>query len=756
MGWLNQWRRRRDRRAKNFRPTLAGLETRVVPAGIASNFVNHGGAVLAQPQVELVFDGQAWNSNAGTQTQVQDFATSLLGSSFMDVLAQYGVGHGQVAGSVVLPDALGSTVTPLQIQDTLSRDIANGTIPQPGPNTVLFVLTPPNVSVKDNPFAPATFLGYHSSLFDNQGNQDAYAVVPYPGGNNPQAPGLNAFQSLTDTFSHELAEAATDPYVDANGNPSGWDDYGYARGDIFAGEIADLAENAPAVYLANDAVTQLWSNQADAVVAPAGATRTPGAGTVPAPTPAALTVTPPSLSAQAGTAFQGTVATVGGTDATAANLANLSATIDWGDGSGVDTTATVTTDAAGHVIVQGTHTYGSAGHDKVTVTVTDGTDQATASSQGLADVAAPVASGGLTATGVNVTAVTGQPFVATVATVSDPGAGRHDLVAKIDWGDGSWPSLVRLQGPDASGNFSVLGLHDYNAARSYTITVTVSDRATGDQATATATADVADHGPLSVTGQRIDATAGTSFTGTIATVTDPGASADGMKATVDWGDGSAPDTTATVTADGNGNLVVQGTHTYAGVGNYRVTVTVTDAAGNRDQAVSLADVDPAPVAPGIRVKAVDLKATAGQAFTDGIAAVYLPGAAAGDLTVRVNWGDGTTDGNAQLVPFGTQGLFVVNGTHTYAGAGHFTITVTVTGPATGATGSSSSTAFVAAAPTTPGTPTTTTTTATTGTPTDTTTPTTTDLGTPPTTPTPGSAGTIHHHGGRHHPSRRRA
>jgi hypothetical protein len=816
MGWFSEWLQRRKRRNSNqnkqvrtFRPDLRELETRVVPAAVGGNFINHGGPVLGAPKVELVFLGDAWTSNGTLQSEVQSFAQNLVKSSFMTVLNQYGVSAGSVDRSVVLPASLGGGISTNQLQNILTQDINNGTLPAPDANTVFFVLTPPNVTVYDNPFQAPNFLGYHSSLFDRAGSQVAYAVVPYPGGTNPSDPGLTAFQSLTDTFSHELAEAATDPYVNAQGYPSGWDDYSYAPGDIYDGEVGDIAESAPVVYLNGDAVTQLWSNAAGSVVAPAGATTSPTSGTpaldvsVPGitiqggtafggtvatltgtdanatatinwgdgtsdnpdttpgsittdasgnvvvqgthtyttagsftitvtvtdgsntasgsgtatvttpPTPVALSLTHETITAQAGSEFSGTVAEVGGTDATSASL---SATIDWGDGTAMTpdtTTGTVTTDANGNVIVQGTHTYQNPGQYSVKVTVTDGSDSATTTSH--ATVTGSTTSGSLTVTGASVAAVTGQPFLATVATVSDPGGSRHDLVAEIDWGDGSRPEWVLLDGPDAQGNFDVAGFHRYGTAGNYTVTVTVFDRDTGASATGTATANVEDSGSLSVTASRIETTAGTSFSGTVATVSGVAAT-DTLTATIDWGDGSALDTTATVTTDSNGNLVVQGTHTYANVGNYRITVTVDDATTkNRDQDSTLADVDRAVTTDNIHVASVNLAATAGASFQDGIAAVYAPGIPASNLSVSINWGDSTTDStasaskNVQLVPFGTHGVYIVVGSHSYANPGSYTITVTVTDTATSTSVSSTSTATVTATgtTTTPTTPTTT-------------------------------------------------
>ena len=486
-------------------------------------------------------------------------------------------------------------------------------------------------------------------------------MIAYPGGPNPQAPGLDTFQSLTETTSHELAEAVTDPYVNAQGNPSGWDDYSFTPGDAGEGEIADIADGlgAPPAYLTDNgmtyAVSELWSNQAGAAVAPGTST----------------TATPPT------------------------------------------TTPTTTP--------------------------------------------SPTMTSTLTVTGDDVTAQAGQLFQVTVATVSNPGD-AGPLVARIDWGDGSWPSLVRLQGPDAQGNFTVAGWHDYHGAGSYTINVTVLDLRSGAEGSATATADVSAANSVSVTGQRIEATAGQSFTGTVARVSDPNASASNLTATIDWGDGSAanPDVTAgTVTTDGNGHLIVQGTHTYAKVGNYPVTVTVTDGTtGAQGKALSVADVDPAPSLP---VAGVNVAAAPGQSFTDVIGVVEAHGASASDLSVTVNWGDGTTDStgggnsNVQVVPFGMGGRFVIVGTHTYASAGQDTISFTVTDSANGLTGSGSSTATVTAPATTTATP---------ADPTPTTDP------TPLTTPTVPPVVTLpvtmtghrHHHApavSRHHASRRR-
>jgi hypothetical protein len=709
MGWLGRWLRqrwqrngRKGTRLRKVCPLLNELETRVVPAVTASDFIDHGGPVLDHVQLEVVYLGSAWNSSAlqPTVKQIDTFMQYLVASPFMSTLAQYGVSPGQATDSVVVPDALASNVTPNQIQMLLDQHIADGALAPADSNRLYVVFTPPNVTVSDNPRLPVDFLGYHSSLLDNQNHQDAFAVIPYPGGSNPQDASLNPFASLTDTTSHELAEAVTDPYTDARGRPTGWDDYTFdPNGNIDEGEVADIASTAPPVYLNGYAVTQLWSNQANSIVAAPGSTTSPGTS--------ALTVTAQNVgNAVVNQSFTAVVANVIDT-AASVTASNLTATIDWGDGSTPDTNVPVSATAvAGQFTVQGTHTYTASGSDTITVTVTDSSSGATASGTSTATVTAPGTTSGITVTGENVTAVTGQPFFAAVATVSDPGAFRGELVAQIDWGDGSRPSFVWAQGTDTQGNFVVDGRHLYAARGNYTLTVTVYDRETGAMASGTATANVADSGALSVTAQRVDATAGTSFTGTVATVTDPGASAADLTATINWGDGKV-DTNVPVTTDRNGNLIVQGTHTYANVGHDPITVTVDDAkTGNRAQDFSFADVDPAPSGSEVHAMGVNVNVTPGQGFSNVIAVVSAPGASASDLTVTVDWGDGTKDSNVQVVPFGTDGKFALVGTHTYTNAGQYTIAVTVNDTATGATASSTSTANVENATTTTSTTTT--------------------------------------------------
>src|SRR5262245_44691504 len=134
MAGARGWAREAGRRTRKYVPVLLQLEDRIVPALVARNFINHGGPVLDHAEVAVVLYCQGWSGDAGQTAagQVKEFMQYLVSSPFMNTLAQYGVGAAQVTGSVVVPDALGVSVTPGQIEEMLAHRIADGTLPSPG------------------------------------------------------------------------------------------------------------------------------------------------------------------------------------------------------------------------------------------------------------------------------------------------------------------------------------------------------------------------------------------------------------------------------------------------------------------------------------------------------------------------------------------------------------------------------------------------------------------------------------------------
>ena len=163
------------------------------------------------------------------------------------------------------------------------------------------------------------------------------------------------------------------------------------------------------------------------------------------------------------------------------DASDFSVTIDWGDGSGLDTTSGSIVNNGGVFTVSSTgHTYAEEGSYSITVTIADdapGTATATAFNTIVVNDRPVVVTGG-----VFFTAVEGQAFAGTVATFTDPGTPTgeplNEYAATIDWGDGSTPSVGTItETPGNPAVFTVSGTHAYaeesDPGTPYEITVTV-------------------------------------------------------------------------------------------------------------------------------------------------------------------------------------------------------------------------------------------------------------------------------------------
>ena len=180
--------------------------------------------------------------------------------------------------------------------------------------------------------------------------------------------------------------------------------------------------------------------------------------------------------------------------------------------------------------------------------------------------------------------------------------------------------------------------------------------------------------PITATGKDISATEGASFSGTVATFTDPdtGATASEYTASINWGD--ATTSTGTVSGPTGGPFSVNGTHTYAEEGTYTVTVTIadTDFAANSATTRSTATVADAALTATCATAANTSTSFSGPVanLTDAD-----PNGTVSDYTASVDWGDASSSGGTVTGPSG--GPFVVSGSHTYGTTGTFTITVSV-------------------------------------------------------------------------------
>jgi hypothetical protein len=197
-------------------------------AAPAPQLTYRNGPLLTSVEVFTIFWGTAWHgpANASLPGQINSFFDFVLSSPLIDQLAEYSVpgqpiGHGKRIGTATLtsPNPRKS-VTDSAIQKFLQSKISSGTLPAPNSNTLYFLYLPPGTQVKQRTAASCKdFCGYHEAT---PAGNIFYAVMPYPGCDGCLG-GLQTFNALTSTSSHELCEAITDPipgqgwYDDANG-----------------------------------------------------------------------------------------------------------------------------------------------------------------------------------------------------------------------------------------------------------------------------------------------------------------------------------------------------------------------------------------------------------------------------------------------------------------------------------------------------------------------------------------------------------
>ncbi len=315
-------------------------------------------------------------------------------------------------------------------------------------------------------------------------------------------------------------------------------------------------------------------------------------GVTTALTPATATVIDAALSSSNGTEITGIEGNTTGTvllgsfrdanqGATAADFTTApgSVVVNWGDGSAPQTLAAANLTAIGSpdgaiFSVSAAHTYTEAGTYAYTVIVTDDGGSVTVfgGSAIIADAALTAAAtpGIVSAEGASTGTVTVGTF-----TDANPNPTSGDFSAVIDWGDGSPTSFGAFSIiPGVGGGpatVAVRGTHVYKEDGTFTITALTTDVG-GQKVTTTATANVSDPAATGVAAIPVNATAG-EYTGQIAVAifTDPNpySSASDWNTTINWGDGSTPDTGNVVLvggAIGGGNIFkVFGSHNYVAV-----------------------------------------------------------------------------------------------------------------------------------------------------------------------------------------------
>lgn len=205
----------------------ARAEVYPAPHPPVRQLTSYGGPVLARPRVVPLFYG-----DDSDRAKVEATLAKLPGSAYWKGLEEYGVGDVKIAPSVTMAPAAPSTFSVADIESTIAASLAKPENAAAAPDrTQIYVIFFPRQTRLLQPDGSAFCNyggGYHESS-RGRAVDFAYAVVPHC---------FPSFDELMVTTTHELIEAATDPYPLVTPAWSGAD-VGHAG---FRGEVADLCD----------------------------------------------------------------------------------------------------------------------------------------------------------------------------------------------------------------------------------------------------------------------------------------------------------------------------------------------------------------------------------------------------------------------------------------------------------------------------------------------------------------------------------
>jgi hypothetical protein len=221
-----------------------------------------GGLTLAQPHAIPVFIG----ANDVREAAMTTFLDAMAGSDYWRATtAEYGVGDLVVDPAVHATGSLPAEMTHLDVKEWLASRFAAGTgFPALGPPGSIYVVFFPPRTVITAPWGTSCvdYRAYHGE-FIAKSRRVAFAAIPRCSSGLSES----ELDALTRSVSHELIEAATDPFVDSHPAYALPDDrsMGWVLGA--GAEVTDRCMYEPAAYgalVGGRSVARSWSNAAAA------------------------------------------------------------------------------------------------------------------------------------------------------------------------------------------------------------------------------------------------------------------------------------------------------------------------------------------------------------------------------------------------------------------------------------------------------------------------------------------------------------
>ena len=214
--------------------------------------MSQGGPVLAAPKIVPIF----FTGDDTMRVQVESFLGQLVGSTYWTAIAsEYGVGALTLAPSIVVTDAAPTTDDLLQTY--LQAHVGVGNWPANDGHTIYTVFLPTGNFSSAFGTACVNYGGFHEEI-----NGIVYALLP-----RCTSATLTQLDYVTFATSHELLEAATDPFPYSNPAYNYTDDDDAIWQLTPGGELGDMCEYGDGVrqrLIGNFMVQRQWSNQSAA------------------------------------------------------------------------------------------------------------------------------------------------------------------------------------------------------------------------------------------------------------------------------------------------------------------------------------------------------------------------------------------------------------------------------------------------------------------------------------------------------------
>ncbi|APR83171.1 Hypothetical protein A7982_08520 [Minicystis rosea] len=212
---------------------------------------HHGGSVMTKPVIVTVtFPGDRHVD------KLERFGEEVGSLDWWRVtVSPYGADSAVSGGNVRIAEQPPARMSDNEVEAWVARKIDDGTLPPPTDQTLYTLYYPSSttVTIDQSAVSCQTFLGYHSAI-NYRGKPVAYTVINRCGG----------LDQVTETASHEFAEAASDP------QPLTINSLGYMLLEsnawtLLGGENADMCAGVAGVREKGWALTRVWNNENAAV-----------------------------------------------------------------------------------------------------------------------------------------------------------------------------------------------------------------------------------------------------------------------------------------------------------------------------------------------------------------------------------------------------------------------------------------------------------------------------------------------------------